>query len=48
MVNSVDLSLELRKRVTHNFSSLRTRPLEYKRRLVSQVRVDFHLRICVD
>ncbi len=37
MVNSVNLGLELRKRVTHNFSTLRSRSLEYKWSLIEKV-----------
>jgi len=37
-VESVNLGLELRKRVTHNFSTLRSRSLRYKQDLISQVR----------
>ena len=36
-MESVNLGLELRKRVTHNFSTLRARSLEYKQQLISQV-----------
>ena len=37
MVESANLGLELRKRVTHNFSTLRARSLQYKQDLISQV-----------
>ncbi len=37
MLESVNLGLELRKRVTHNFSTLRTRSLDYKQNLISEV-----------
>lgn len=36
VVESVNLGLELRRRVTHNFSTLRTRSLKYKQELISQ------------
>ena len=37
MVQNVNLGLELRKRVTHVFSTLRSRSLEYRGELIKQV-----------
>ncbi len=37
MAESVNLAMEMRKRVTHIFSSLKNRSLEHKRKLTTQV-----------
>lgn len=39
VLESANLGLELRKRVTHNFSTLRSRSLQYKQQLISQVSI---------
>ena len=42
MLNSTNLLAELRKRVTHIFSTLRSRSLDYREQLVKDVRKIFH------